>query len=369
MKCLITGGHITPALSVIDSIQDHYPDWKIVFVGRKVALEGSTSQSEEYRLITERSIPFISITAGRIRRFLSIGTILSILKIPIGFIQAIIIVSREKPDCILSFGGYVGLPLVIAGWMQRIPVVIHEQTAVVGLSNRIASWFATKICVSMAQTKIQFSKQKVVVTGLPIRASIFHPPQTPTVVFPKGKPIIYITGGATGAQSVNELLYPIIGKLVTRFVVVHQVGRSWISKAKKVRLGLRGDKRGRYIVCPYMDENNHAWFLQHAALFVGRSGANTVAEVGVVGIPALFLPLPWSAGNEQYFNAKVLEDAHKAKILDQKLMTPQLLLSEILTCYENRNTYKKEIVSVSSLRDDVAKNVVSVLASLTKKTP
>lgn len=331
MKLMITGGHLTPALSLIESIETAKPEWNMVFVGRKQALMGDNTMSEEYRIILSKNIPFIGLSAGRLRRFLSIGTILSFFMIPVGCIRAFAIVLKQKPDCIVSFGGYIGFPIVFAGWLAGIPSVIHEQTTGVGIANRISSLFATRICVTNERAKTKFPKNKTIITGFPLRKSIFSPPDKPSFPVSTGRKIIYITGGATGSKSVNELFYPIVGKLLRTYTIVHQVGRSWISEAKKIRQGIRGDKRRQYIVCPYVDGSDHAWLLHHASLLVGRSGANTVAEVDACGIPAIFIPLPWSASNEQYENAQVLVEKHTAQCLDQTTLTPVLLLDFLLS--------------------------------------
>jgi UDP-N-acetylglucosamine--N-acetylmuramyl-(pentapeptide) pyrophosphoryl-undecaprenol N-acetylglucosamine transferase len=327
VKILVTGGHLTPAISVIDAMKKDHPDWKIIFVGRNKAQEGINTEAEEEKTVKSRNIPFIRLTAGRLRGHIELNSIISLLKIPVGLIQAVTICLKEKPALIVSFGGYVALPVVIAGYITGIPSVTHEQTLKPGLANRIISIFAAKICVSQKSVKKYFPAQKTVWTGIPLRESIYNPPERNEMEITDLRPIIYITGGATGSRSVNNLVYPIISKLIRKYMVVHQVGRTWISEAGKVRQSLRGDRRKYYKYYPYIDEKNHAWILYHSGLVISRAGANTVGELEYLKTPSILLPLPWSRGNEQLLNAEYLEKSGLSVCLDQNKISPDDLLN------------------------------------------
>lgn len=325
----ITGGHLTPALAVIDEIVRTHPEWKIVFIGRRHAGDADTHESEEYRIISGRGIEFHELKTGRLLRTFSWRTFVSLLRTPAGFFSAYSILRQVRPDVVVSFGGYLALPVAYAARILGIPVVTHEQTHVPGLANRLIAGISAKICVSYADTLVLFPKDRTVVTGLPVRESIFHPPASPPFPIDGTLPVVYITGGATGARSMNHLIYPIVPKLIRSHVVVHQVGSAWLSEARKIRAGLRGDRRARYHVFGYLDEMEHAYVLNQAAVCVGRSGANTVAEITALGKPAVFIPLPWSAGNEQRKNTEELVSAGRAAVLDQNHCTPQDIVSAI----------------------------------------
>src|SRR3989304_10101442 len=147
-KIFITGGHVTPPLAVIEEIVYRYPDWQIFFVGRKYAMEGDLTVSEEYRIIRELGLPFLPLVTGRLQRRFTRYTIPSLLKIPQGLLQAWLYVREHKPDVIVTFGGYVGLPVVLAGWLLRIPIISQDETRSVGLANRLVSLLSAKICLS-----------------------------------------------------------------------------------------------------------------------------------------------------------------------------------------------------------------------------
>lgn len=329
MKLFITGGHLIPALAVIDEIQTKNPSWNIVFVGRKYAMEGDMKPSEEYRSIHAKNLRFLSITTGRLVRFISLTTLFSFMKLPVGFIQAFYYCFKERPNVIVSFGGYIALPIVIAGWFFHIPSVTHEQTLVPGLANRIISFFASIICVNSETVARLFKGKKIVITGMIIRKSLFTKLRTHIFPVPENLPLLYITGGSTGSKSVNELVYPIVPKLIRKYYIIHQVGQRSHHKALDVHQGLTSEEKKRYMVLPYLDEEKHVWAMQHAHIVIGRSGANVTAEVEALAKVALFIPLPWASYNEQFLNAKRLADAGSSVILEQKNADPQKLLHVI----------------------------------------
>lgn len=347
MKLFITGGHLTPALAVIDEIKLKYPSWEIVFIGRKYAMEGDRKVSEEYRVIEYKKIRFLPITTGRLTRYISITTVASLIKLPIGFMQAIYYCLFQRPRVIASFGGYIALPIVIAGWLFRIPIITHEQTSVPGLANRIISLFASSICVNSSAIAHVFPKKKTVVTGMIFRKSLFAPLHSHVFSLPVNVPVLYITGGTTGSLSVNKLLYPIIQKLLAKYTIIHQAGQRSLARALQIRDKLSAKEGSRYIVMPYLDEEKHVWAMQNAHIVIGRSGANIVAEVEALGKVALFIPLPWSSYNEQFMNAKRLADAGSSIILEQKNASPQKILHMIAVIENQFTSFESHAQSIS----------------------
>lgn len=318
----IAGGHLTPALAVIEEIQRRNIPWDIVFVGRKLALEGEKAPSVEYQEIHRMGIPFLPLTTGRLTRTLTPLSFWSWFKIPVGFVQAFYYVLFKRPALIVSFGGYVALPVAVAAACLGIPVVTHEQTAVMGLANRIIGHFSRKIFLSFPKK----SSTKHILTGLPIRSALFHPPQRPSFSVSPVLPLLYITGGSTGAVSLNERVFPIMGRLVSEWVVIHQTGQRSLPSAASVRDNLPADRKGRYLVAPYFSVSDVAWIYHHAAMVISRAGANTVGELAALGKVAMLIPLPWSGGNEQMNNAKFLEVAGSAMVISQNQATPERVL-------------------------------------------
>lgn len=350
MKILLTGGHITPALAVIEEIRQRYPGWSVVLIGRHHALDGVRVISEEKRLAIKFDIPFRTLTTGRITRVVSFWTVLSLLKIPIGFIQSLWFITTIRPDIIISFGGYIALPIVLVGKLLRVPIITHEQTRVSGLANRILSFFADRVCVS-------FSDQKGIYTGLPIRKEIFGYAKKPNYIDAK-RPLLFFSGGSTGSRSLNEIIFHCIPNLTKRFMIVHQTGR--ISKTKQ---------RKYYVPLPYIDVPDYAWIIQHAKLVIGRSGANTVGEVAALGKVAIWIPLPWSGGGEQWENARYLEERGTSVVINQSAFTPEVLQQSIEQIISRYDEYKKNAQALSgTMKRGAASRLVDVIEEVITDT-
>lgn len=356
--CII-GGHLTPALAVIAEIRKQKKPWSLMVIGRKYEMDGDKKISSEYRLIRDMDIPFYPITAGRLTRTLTKYTLLQLLKIPLGFVQALLILIRTRPAVCLSFGGYVALAVVIPAWILRIPIITHEQTLMPGLTNKIIALFSRTICVSFSPTLAFFPKSKTILTGLPIRSEILNPVKLLPFRVDTSVPLIYITGGTTGSVSMNDIMFQIIPDLVKQFNVIHQTGQKSYAKAQIVHASLGKEQKKRYIMQPYFDVNSVGYILHHAALVIGRSGANTVSEIAAVGVPALFIPLPWAASGEQKENARILENDGKAIILDQSDLTPNSLTAAIQTML-NKQIIKKH-PSNKTITNYAASKVVEIV--------
>jgi len=338
---LLIGGHITPLIATYVALVSKQPDYRYIVAGRKYALEGSRVISEEYHLVQSLGIPFLSLITGRFTRALGLRAIVSIIKLPVGFVQSIYFCLTYKPDVIVSFGGYLSLPIVVAGWLLGIPSVTHEQTSSMGLTNRILRFFVRKVLLSYENTRYASEDTKTIVTGLPIRKEIFHPPDKPSFPLSSGYPIIYITGGSTGSTSINSVVFDVVPILTRQFVVVHQTGRLDYEKGLSIHKELPESVSNRYIVTPYFDVSDISWLLHKCTMVVGRSGANTVAEVDASGAIALFIPLPWAGSGEQMQNAQSLVDKGVARILVQSQLSKETLINEI----QYIHTHVKEMKS------------------------
>lgn len=350
---LIVGGHLTPALAVIEQIR-RATDWNISWVGRKFAMEGVKTASLEYKIIPELGIPFYTLYTGRFQRRWTRWTAPSLLRIPIGFFHALVLLLKLKPRVILSFGGYLSPPVVIAGWVLSIPSVIHEQTAASGLANRTVSPFAAAIALSYHTSAPEFPHEKTVLTGNPVRREILEIKRRPTK-----PPLLFITGGNQGSQTINRAVARILARLVNRYRVIHQTGTLDYRKfaAKQTRFP------GRYRVYANLAPSEIPNVLARASLVVGRAGANTVAEVAAVGVPAIFIPIPWSERGEQVKNAQLLSSAGLARVILQEQLTPEFLLStieEMVRTPPSRN-------AVRAAKKLVQKDAVEKLVDLVKK--
>lgn len=330
MKILITGAHFTPAVAVIEEFKKK-KDIQVVYVGRQTTLEGDNTQSVESKILPALGVKFIPIIAGRFQRTFSPYTFFSLLKIPIGFIQSVFILYSEKPDGILSFGGYVGLPLVIIGWLFSIPVIIHEQTLVSGLANRISALFADRIALSFSQNVLS-GKENAVLTGNPVREDILKPEKKLDseinnifrTAENKKMPVILITGGNQGSHVLNTAVEGVLNKLTEEVSIIHITGDNKFGDFERLHK-LQDD---RYLVRKWIDEE---WgeILAKVDLVVSRAGINTLTELAMLGKPALVVPLPYLYQDEQNKNAKFFEELGLARVLPQRNLSQENLFHEI----------------------------------------
>lgn len=340
---MITGGHLTPALAVIEELQKQ-SGWEIYFFGREHATEGDKAFSVESQVIPPMGIKFIAIAAGRLQRRFTRYTIPAALRLPMGFFQALYHLARIRPAVILSFGGYLGVPAIMAGWLLGIPGITHEQTTVIGLGTKINAFFCRKVALSWPQTVGIFPKGKAILTGNPIRREIF---KTSTKAwrsfgFEKGKPLILVAGGNQGSRVINAAVAGCLGKILANYNLFHQVGQSDLARLKKLT-------RKNYRVAGFVKGADWGTLLHKADLVISRAGINTLTELEALGKPMLLIPIPWLFGNEQTQNAKMFQAAGVAEIISQDELTPGLLIKTIAKMMANLNQYQKNAPDAKKL--------------------
>lgn len=363
MKILITGGHVTPALAVIEELKKR-PGIQIIFVGRKYALDGENTLSFEYQEIVRRNIPFVDLRTGRINRFLSLETIEALLRIPFGFIHAISILRLKKPDLILSFGGYLALPIAFAGFFYHIPLYTHEQTIVPGLANRVISFFSKQIFISFKDTSSYFPAHKVVLTGNPLRNSIFEVRTQPFNIS-KTKPVLLVTGGSLGSHALNMLIKPILLTLLKKYIVVHQTGdtaefNDYLVLQDFCRT-LPKDLQRNYFLKKHISEDEIGFVFHLSDLVISRAGANTFFELVALEKPAVLIPLPISASGEQQKHADLFQKAGAGKVFSQEEGSEKLL-SLIEAMVSSLKSYKKNSSTLRPLiHNEAAKTITTCL--------
>lgn len=348
MKVLITGAHFTPAQAVIEELKKFKVE--VVYVGRKYTQEGDKTVSVESQILPTLGVKFIPITTGRLRRIIEIKSLISLLKIPIGFIQAFYILIREQPKIVLSFGGYVAVPVVIVAWLLNIPIIIHEQTLVSGLANKITSFFATKIAVTFDK-KYEFVSKKIVLTGNPIRKELLASSQKVSVDVEKllklknqqKLPLIYVTGGNQGSLVINKAVSKILDYLTGIAVVIHQTGDSELfdfDKQLELKEGLKN--KGRYLPQKWFDVGDVGAIYKQADLVISRAGANTLLELAYFGIPTIVVPLPYLHKDEQNVNAKFFEEKGLVQIMPQVHFNEQTLMNKINYILKDLDEFKQD---------------------------
>jgi UDP-N-acetylglucosamine--N-acetylmuramyl-(pentapeptide) pyrophosphoryl-undecaprenol N-acetylglucosamine transferase len=339
-----TGGHTTPAVATIQAIREladrDRRQVEFAYLGSKHGMESAAA--------TELGVRFIGIETGKLRRshnpigLLSGQNLRDAMRVPVGYCQALKAVRSFKPDVVLSTGGYVSVPGVLAAAALRVPVAAHEQTVQVGLANKINFSVATRIALSVDETLAALpakQRRKAVVTGNPVREAVLSgDPIRAARRFgldpaEDGMPVVYVTGGAQGSRLINRAVEESLPTLLELGRVVHQCGEQSGSEQDFDRLemsrkALPEHLRGRYAVTKFVGpEIGDVYAL--ASLVVGRSGAGTVTEVCALGKPALFVPLVPTGGDEQTRNAKRLLDAGAASVIRQDDLTGDALFASV----------------------------------------
>lgn len=370
MKILVTGTHFTPAVAAIEELKK-FAGVKIVYVGRKTTLEGDDTPSTESKVLPSLGVKFIPISAGRIQRVLTPYTIPSLLKIPLGFIQALYIILSEKPDVLLSFGGYVAIPLVFWGWLWSIPIIIHEQTLVTGLANKISSLFADKIALSFDQ-KFSGKSENTILTGNLLRREILQPQKKLLLEYEKifkiarseKLPVVLVTGGNQGSHILNLAVEGALDKLLRLSAVIHVTGDNKLHDFNRLAK-LSND---RYLVKKWIGKEWGA-ILSKIDLGVCRAGINTLTELAYFGKPALVIPIPYLYQDEQNKNAKFFQKLGMVGILPQIELTSEKLLKEVKNMLKELPVLKERAKQAKSITMPAAAKKLALEVILLTKQP
>lgn len=370
MKIAVCGGHLTPALAIIEYLQTHSSEDEVVFIGRQYSQDNLKQISHEARETAERKVPFFALNAPRLNAGLNWQSLVFIPHFIWAVITSFYLLLQIKPHVFLSFGGYVALPLSIAAAILRIPIVTHEQTRATGFSNQFIARLAQKVAISYPQSQKYFSAAKTVVTGNPLRTALFKPAPKPTWVPKSAKPLLYITGGNQGSEILNMTTQHALRTLVANWLVIHQCGnptlrRNYKTELEQSRKQLPATQQGNYVVKEWISEEELAWIYQHATMVVSRAGANTVSELIAHQLPAILIPLPFAHHDEQLLNAQYMSELGGAEIIHQKDLTPAKLLKTISTVKKYQKTLKINLAKIATNLDGAPK-LFAVLKSVVK---
>lgn len=327
MKVLVTGGHPTPALAVIEYCRQAAPDIMFTFVGRTVSQQRGDKPATEQQQVAALGIQFIpfnppkwSPPVWQAHNWL----------LPVQFITAVLdakkIVAALSPDVCLAFGSYVAVPLAVACYQLKIPVITHEQTLHPGLSTQLISKLAAEVWLATAAAE-PFLKRPTTVVGQLLRPVLFVPASAPSWLPANlDQPLLYITGGSQGSRWINQTVQALLPHLLKHWTVIHQCGtpsleEDWLQQLSLTRPNYPADWREHYTVRSFLTSSEVAWVLQHSLALMSRAGANTVAELAAFQLPAILIPLPTSRYQEQQQNAHTLAHQQGVILLDQVTTT------------------------------------------------
>lgn len=334
-----TGGHVYPALAVADYLQQH--DIAVYWLG--------TLNGLEYRVVPEKGYELIPIGISGLRGKGISKWLLAPFMIMLAIIQAIFIIKRIKPDAVLGMGGFVSGPGGIAAWLLRVPLYIHEQNSILGLTNRLLVPFAIIVMEGFPNTFK--SRGCVRTTGNPVREKLISLPEPEQRLLNKNDNCIHllVIGGSLGAKILNEKLPATLRYLEgnINIDIWHQTGNRNFSETKKNYASIQESFRIR--IDPFIEDmaEAYAW----ADIVLCRAGALTIAELCAVGIASILVPYPYAVDDHQTVNAKFLSDRGCAILLPEAELEEKKL-AEILIEFSD---VRDKLLEMAKLARQLAK--------------
>jgi UDP-N-acetylglucosamine--N-acetylmuramyl-(pentapeptide) pyrophosphoryl-undecaprenol N-acetylglucosamine transferase len=282
-----TAGHVTPHFALLPEMTRR--GWKCFYIG---------SNGIEKTLVKAEGIDFKTVASGKLRRYFSIQNFIDIFKVGFGCLQALVFLLLHRPDVVFSKGGFVAVPVAVAAWILRIPVVTHESDMTPGLATRIIGKFAKRIIYTFPETEKRLPSGSVL-TGTPIREELFLGDAARGMalcgfsVESRKLPTVLVMGGSQGAQRINAALENLLPQLVEEYRLIHLTG-----KGKSLAFKHANYKSFEYVTTELKD------LLALADQVVSRAGANSIFEFLALRKPMLLIPLEVGSRGDQVINAE-----------------------------------------------------------------
>ena len=319
-----TAGHVTPNIALLPRLKELGYD--IQYIGSYTGIEKE--------LIEPFGIPYHGISSGKLRRYFSVQNFTDPFRVLKGFREAHKLIRQLKPDVIFSKGGFVSVPVVLAGKRCKVPVIIHESDMTPGLANKIAIPSAAKVCCNFPETLKSLPEGKAVLTGSPIRQELLSGNKIAAMDmchFTSDKPVILVIGGSLGAVAVNNAVGEALPELLKDFQIIHLCGKGKMDESLK---DVEGYCQFEYI------KNELRNLFALADIVISRAGANAICELLALHKPNLLIPLSANASRgDQILNARSFERQGFSLVLEEEQLTKETLLNAVKTLYENRTTF------------------------------
>jgi len=319
-----TAGHVTPNIALLPRLKEL--NYDIHYIGSYNGIEKE--------LIEQFGIPYHGISTGKLRRYFSLQNFTDPFRVIKGLDEARKLVKILKPDVIFSKGGFVSVPVVLAGKSRKVPTIIHESDMTPGLANKLSLPSATKVCCNFPETLEHLPEGKAVLTGSPIRQELLSGDKFKArefLHFTSDKPVIMIVGGSLGAVAVNNAVRAILPELLKDFQIIHLCGKG---KIDETLLNIEGYAQFEYIKEELRD------LFAITDIVISRAGANAICELLALHKPNLLIPLSANASRgDQILNARSFERQGFSMVLEEEEITNEILLGAIRNLYENRESY------------------------------
>lgn len=350
-----TGGHIFPAIAVAEALRSARSDVEVIYIGGAAGREAT--------IVPQHGLRFIGVPARKIRRTASPDTLITLVVLFRGYLQARSALRRLGASAVLGTGGYVAAAAVLAASRLNIPVVIHEQNAVAGRTNRWLARKAERVCITFAASAGEFPAGKVIETGLPIRHGLVSPltraAARAQLGIPEASFTVVVVGGSQGAAAINRVVWESLDSLNRDISIIHQTGDTEGGPGEHVRdAGVGSVYRSR----PFLDTENLAAAYRAADVAVCRCGASTLAEVAAAGLPSLLIPYPLAYADHQTANARAVAEAGGGVLIPQADLTSARLAEELHALKADQTRRQRMADATRAMaRPDAAQAVAEVV--------
>lgn len=344
MKILLTGGgtggHFYPLIAIAEELNKIADEEKIL----NFKIYYMADRPNDPVLLKEQFIEFIPIVAGKLRVYFSLQNFFDIFKTFFGVLDAIYKVYKLFPDVIISKGGYVSFPTLVAGRLFRIPIIIHESDTVPGRVSKWSGKFARRIALSYPEAAEYFDKNKISITGQPVRNTLVKPIKEGAKEFfelpNKDLLTIGIMGGSQGSNIINDSVVSIVPQLTEHYQVIHQTGaRDYESVTTEVRISMGNNtNRSRYKAFAFLNNVQSKVFSGAIDIVVSRAGSS-LFEIAAWGKPSIIIPYALAHGDHQRKNAYHYARTGACVVIEEVNLTPSILLNQINSILNDQEKY------------------------------
>lgn len=348
-----TAGHIYPGLSVAQALRSLRPDTRLLYAG--------TGDVEEARIVRAAGLRYTGIPAAGVRARSPLRALRGLATIAAGAARAVRLLARLRPDAVFATGGYGSVPVALAAGIRRVPLVLFLPDVYPGWAVRSTARLATSLATTTEAALEFLPHGKTRVTGYPVRREFFEvdrPRARARSGLPPRVPVLLITGGSSGAVSLNSAVLRHLPQFTTLAHVVHLTGRADEPRMLQYRDRLTEHQRSRYRVQAYADDMPD--LMAAADLAITRAGASTLGELPAVGLPALMVPLQ-QVSSDQVRNARFLE-SHGAAVTITGEDAPARLYAAahtILTDPERLGAMRRAMTALA--RPDAARDIARLI--------
>jgi UDP-N-acetylglucosamine--N-acetylmuramyl-(pentapeptide) pyrophosphoryl-undecaprenol N-acetylglucosamine transferase len=358
-----TGGHFYPLIALAQHIRLHTE------ISNDISLYYFGPDPYNQEDLNRYNITYVRCPAGKRRRYFSVQNWLDNFKTIYGIFVAIRKLYVIYPDVVFSKGGYTSVPVTLAAWFLRIPVVIHESDAKPGAANKLAANFARYIAISYDDAAQYFDPERTALTGIPIRTELVEriPDAATRLGIPTDRPILFVTGGSLGAERINLLIIQSLKTLLPHFTILHQTGVEWAEKVRALAIAKYPNENdlSHYFIKGTLSAAEMNLAQNAASLIISRAGSGSIQEIAYHQKPSILIPIPEDISHDQRTNAYAYARMGAAHVLEEGNLTDSLLTNDILNILNNQEQYRAMSVAAGQFYvGDAAEKVLKILIKI-----